>query len=180
MPDTCCVPGCHLRDGKEVKAMGISFHKFPRNATVRQCWLKAISRRGKDETEWVPGPGARVCSKHFSEEDFHPFANIRVLKEGRVPSLSPSTKPRQESTIPFAALAKPTVTKPVVNFKTIQQDHNYALLDPEHAVKKLQAYRNRIHDSEQKLATSRKQINRQQEKIRCLIAELARQKSVNC
>ena len=44
---------------------GISFFRFPANASQQRAWLAAICRRNIDRSLWTPSPHDRVCSNHF-------------------------------------------------------------------------------------------------------------------
>ncbi|KAH6925028.1 hypothetical protein HPB50_027180 [Hyalomma asiaticum] len=71
---------------------GISFHAFPRDPKIRKLWVLAIKR-----DRWQPTSSSRLCSAHFTNEDYvhdpsiaerlgmKPFS--RLLKPNAVPSL---------------------------------------------------------------------------------------------
>lgn len=85
MPQNCCVPHCTkklYRDGGNK----ISFHKFPRELTVKREWIRAIRRDvGRDFTI---NEHTRVCSRHFKKEDFvRTLAGRRMLSDTAVPSV---------------------------------------------------------------------------------------------
>ena len=58
----CSVYGCTRMGG----------HKFPKYICVKKLWVLALNRQqiGKVETLWQPGIAARVCSRHFSAQDY--------------------------------------------------------------------------------------------------------------
>ena len=58
----CSVPQCTNQGG----------HQFPSDSRLRRQWIIAIKRDeliGRDRM-WIPGPAARVCSKHFVNDDY--------------------------------------------------------------------------------------------------------------
>ncbi|KAF6771962.1 hypothetical protein AHF37_09513 [Paragonimus kellicotti] len=59
----CCFAGCHNRtdDGR-----GLSFFRFPRRDVARtKSWVQACGREA-----FIPSQHSRVCSQHFSPDDF--------------------------------------------------------------------------------------------------------------
>ncbi|KYM94832.1 hypothetical protein ALC62_14427 [Cyphomyrmex costatus] len=61
-----------------------SFHRIPANEEMRNKWLRIIGRN-------LSYKGARVCSDHFTENDYHdinPYTKIKRLKNTAVPSLT--------------------------------------------------------------------------------------------
>lgn len=61
MPSTCCcVPGCSNRGG----------HRFPKDAYVRQQWIKAVRREEEGGIKWKPSTSTVVCKKHFQSDDY--------------------------------------------------------------------------------------------------------------
>lgn len=79
----CCVPQCTSSQTK--KAPGVSFHEIPSDRSLRELWLKSISRE-----DWVPNDTSNysvVCSLHFRESDFRENVKKRLLKPGAVPSV---------------------------------------------------------------------------------------------
>lgn len=61
----CSVPGCSVQGG----------HTFPSDrtgSTLRRDWVVAIRRADakKKGKNWEPGVAGRVCSRHFSEQDY--------------------------------------------------------------------------------------------------------------
>ena len=53
-----------------------------KRATFREKWIHAMKRKG-----FQPGNYARVCSDHFSPEDFQPRIKLKVLKRDAVPKV---------------------------------------------------------------------------------------------
>ncbi|XP_064475518.1 THAP domain-containing protein 11-like [Ornithodoros turicata] len=111
----CCVPGYTSNAKKET---GEAFHEIPSNQSLREKWLRAISRDG-----WTPNSTCNystVCSKHFLPSDYKEGLKVRRLKNDVIPSVFPSypaykqpraTKPRNDSSIRKRACAadKPRV-----------------------------------------------------------------------
>ena len=55
---TCYVPGCDSNKKKRDKEL--SFHKFPRDVSLREKWVNSIKRK-----DFIPGEKHRVCSQCF-------------------------------------------------------------------------------------------------------------------
>lgn len=77
---TCCVPGCYNNSHRD---RDLRFYTFPKDATMREMWLRNISRAGVSGcfSTFQPTTGHRVCSVHFS--------GGRKTYTIRVPSLFP-------------------------------------------------------------------------------------------
>lgn len=77
---TCCVPGCYNNSHRDRE---LRFYTFPKDTTLREVWLRNISRAGVSGcfSTFQPTTGHRVCSVHF--------AGGRKTYTIRVPSLFP-------------------------------------------------------------------------------------------
>lgn len=77
---TCCVPGCYNNSHRD---RDLRFYTFPKETTLRELWLRNISRAGVSGcfSTFQPTTGHRVCSVHF--------AGGRKTYTIRVPSLFP-------------------------------------------------------------------------------------------
>ncbi|XP_072236582.1 THAP domain-containing protein 11 [Leuresthes tenuis] len=77
---TCCVPGCYNNSHRD---RDLRFYTFPKDTTLREQWLRNISRAGVSGcfSTFQPTTGHRVCSVHF--------AGGRKTYSVRVPSLFP-------------------------------------------------------------------------------------------
>lgn len=77
---TCCVPGCYNNSHRDRE---LRFYTFPKDTTLREMWLRNISRAGVSGcfSTFQPTTGHRVCSVHF--------AGGRKTYTIRVPSLFP-------------------------------------------------------------------------------------------
>lgn len=56
----CCVPGCDIKSIEN----GISFHRFPTAAIIRERWVESCNITSKI------GNKSFVCSSHFKDEDY--------------------------------------------------------------------------------------------------------------
>ena len=54
---TCCVPGYYSNTKRNKE---LSFHKFPKDESLREKWVYSIKRK-----DFIPGEQQRVCSQHF-------------------------------------------------------------------------------------------------------------------
>ncbi|KAH7947210.1 hypothetical protein HPB52_008240 [Rhipicephalus sanguineus] len=69
------------RSDQRKKQPGVSFHEMPADATLREQWLKVISRKN-----WQPNSTSNysaVCSLHFFDADFREDTRRRMLKPGQ-------------------------------------------------------------------------------------------------
>ncbi|KAA3672540.1 uncharacterized protein DEA37_0009366, partial [Paragonimus westermani] len=94
----CCFAGCHNRtdDGR-----GLSFFRFPRRDVARtKSWVQACGREA-----FVPSQHSRVCSQHFSPDDFERDIRSELLgsshrrlrlKDTAVPTRALGVKSNQE------------------------------------------------------------------------------------
>ncbi|XP_046981545.1 THAP domain-containing protein 6-like [Schistocerca americana] len=82
----CAVVGCTARSDRSQKCLGITFHKFPSNATRKDLWVKALGRK-----DWEPSKYSKVCSQHFREQDIDRTSVSTVrIRENAVPSIFPA------------------------------------------------------------------------------------------
>ena len=105
MVQKCSAFGCL---NKSKKNSGITFHKFPsiQREALRKKWINAMKRRDFD-----PGHYSKVCSDHFSLEDFQPTIKVKVLKRDAIPKVVIGGK-KDETTNPRRVLKRvehPTV-----------------------------------------------------------------------
>ena len=54
---TCCVPGCYSNTNRDKE---LSFHKFPRDVSLREKWVNSIKRE-----DFIPGEQQHLCPQHF-------------------------------------------------------------------------------------------------------------------
>ncbi len=62
MVNRCCVPGC---PASKSNISGVTFHRFPSDPVLLGAWLEHFPK-----TNFAPSAHSRVCSLHFSENDF--------------------------------------------------------------------------------------------------------------
>ncbi|XP_033227372.1 THAP domain-containing protein 4-like isoform X2 [Belonocnema kinseyi] len=71
------------------KKQTATLHRFPREETLYQQWMKLIGREG-----WMP-TRSLLCSDHFRAEDFSWYNDSRTkkrLKPGILPTIFPKIK----------------------------------------------------------------------------------------
>ena len=86
----CVAFGCNSR---QTKGCGISFFRFPKDKTVCRQWVHYCRRADFKE----PTLSSRLCSKHFSEEQYeidpvkrarYGYENAQAkLKDGALPDI---------------------------------------------------------------------------------------------
>ena len=102
---TCCVPGCYTNTKKNRE---LSFHKFPKEKSIREKWVNAIKRNN-----FYPSEHHCVCSQHFHEGSTDVPAIFPLLpqpKQRKAPKLREAVLPREkkrktETCVPSKPLA---------------------------------------------------------------------------
>ncbi|KFM75138.1 THAP domain-containing protein 6, partial [Stegodyphus mimosarum] len=79
-----CVPYCTSKQGKTKL---VTFHEFPCEETLREKWIKNISRKDYSGDLWRPADRSVVCSRHFEKRSYKEGCKIRVLKKDSVPTV---------------------------------------------------------------------------------------------
>ena len=74
MPD-CAVALCG-NYSRKTKGKNISYHSFPQNADLRNIWITKCKR-----ADTVNVRTARICSDHFSEEDYEDGSRAKFMNE---------------------------------------------------------------------------------------------------
>ena len=96
----CCVPLCTHSSGEQTERKQllnerISFHSFPDLQTDKERARQWISKIRRDPgANFVINKNTKLCSKHFTPEDFVygggiPLAPRRLLKKTAIPSIFP-------------------------------------------------------------------------------------------
>uniref|UniRef100_A0A8C6V119 THAP domain-containing protein 1 n=1 Tax=Neogobius melanostomus TaxID=47308 RepID=A0A8C6V119_9GOBI len=80
MPNMCTVQGC---DNKAKVYSVVMFHRFPNNRKRRKVWLAALNMDPTTPVEVLKK--WRVCSEHFTEEDYT-SSGLR-LKDKAIPTV---------------------------------------------------------------------------------------------
>lgn len=71
----CCIENCNSCSTRK-EDIGVTYHKFPKDTTLRDAWITASRRNNID------GP-TYVCSRHFCKKDFKIYKDSKyVLKSG--------------------------------------------------------------------------------------------------
>ncbi|KAL4703496.1 hypothetical protein ACJJTC_011298 [Scirpophaga incertulas] len=92
MVKVCCVRSCRLEGYPGCRK---SFFKFPKDASVRKKWLKALGQE-----DWQPKDYSVVCSDHFNSCDFNvSISGKGKLKEGAMPRSKPVIENFQDPTV---------------------------------------------------------------------------------
>ncbi|XP_068024110.1 DNA transposase THAP9 [Melanerpes formicivorus] len=133
MTRSCSALGCTARDTGRSRERGISFHQFPVDAAQRREWIRAVNRMDpRSRQAWRPGPGAILCSRHFTEDDFERYGMRRKLRRGAVPSrFFPVLEP-----VGIGWWCKPSIRSlkqpvPSPAAEIAAGDHNYSLKEEE-------------------------------------------------
>lgn len=100
MPQKCCVPGCNgnYKNGPKVHVFG-----FPKDASLRQKWLKSIPR-----DNFEPTNNTKVCEAHFPEGSIIKSTTVQDSNSGKIFTID-LLKPRlKEDCIPSIFLNCPS------------------------------------------------------------------------
>ncbi|CAB3247114.1 unnamed protein product [Arctia plantaginis] len=62
---------------------GITFHRFPKDPDIKEKWMNITGRQ-----DWFPTENSRICSVHFTEDDFDVTAKRRNLRKSSIPTLN--------------------------------------------------------------------------------------------
>lgn len=65
MPSSCAVADCPNLSNKTKSDSAIIYHAFPKDKCIRAAWVAKCKRKDK-----INGQFARVCSEHFTREDY--------------------------------------------------------------------------------------------------------------
>ncbi|KAM4530342.1 THAP domain-containing protein 6-like [Odontesthes bonariensis] len=82
MPGWCAAYSCSNERTVEMRKQGITFHKFPKDDSLRKKWEVALRREGFTATN-----NSILCSQHFKQADFDRTGQIVRLRNGVIPSL---------------------------------------------------------------------------------------------
>ena len=89
MPHNCCVPLCTKSGHRIVDGKRVSFHSIPAKQSIRLQWIHAI-RRDPGKVFKITRQ-TKVCSLHFTEDDFMKdpagLSTKRTLLPNAVPSV---------------------------------------------------------------------------------------------
>ncbi|XP_041793358.1 THAP domain-containing protein 1-like [Chelmon rostratus] len=101
MVRTCAYPGC---TNKDESGSPQTFHRFPlANVALRRLWLLSLGLN-VEHTQLPKMRKLRVCSDHFSEDDYLPEGQTkkRILKSTAVPAPQDSTPAAMAEPAQFA------------------------------------------------------------------------------
>uniref|UniRef100_A0A3Q2P8A9 THAP-type domain-containing protein n=1 Tax=Fundulus heteroclitus TaxID=8078 RepID=A0A3Q2P8A9_FUNHE len=131
MPDFCSAYGCGNKRALQTRSRGITFHKFPKDTTLRKKWELAVRRDG-----FVATDRSMLCSEHFKDEDFDRTGQIVRLRLNVIPSIFnfPTSLQKQEvkRSTRTAKKAEESLAMDLTQFSNKDEpqknlDHNYAL-----------------------------------------------------
>ncbi|CAK1586693.1 unnamed protein product [Parnassius mnemosyne] len=77
---SCSILGCNSISQR--KSDNITFHRFPKESAIRNCWIIATGR-----DNWQPTKHSRVCSKHFEPHCFRRTKCLTLLSLRSIPKL---------------------------------------------------------------------------------------------
>ncbi|XP_077376886.1 THAP domain-containing protein 6-like isoform X1 [Festucalex cinctus] len=136
MPDSCAAWGCTNRRTAQSKSQGITFHRFPKEKTLRRHWEAASRMKGFSATR-----SSVLCSEHFKPEDIDATGQTVRIREGARPSVfsfnsrfqkqvftrrTQTSKKARESVASVASKDVPLIKSPPASVPP-PDDHCYAL-----------------------------------------------------
>ncbi|KAG0718439.1 DNA transposase THAP9 [Chionoecetes opilio] len=92
MPRECSAVGCKNGQNTESKMRGITFHKFPSDAGLRQAWEDAVGREN-----FIATTSNVLCSTHFTADSMDRRGPTTRVWRGAVPSRFKDRTPRQKA-----------------------------------------------------------------------------------
>uniref|UniRef100_A0A672GA86 THAP-type domain-containing protein n=1 Tax=Salarias fasciatus TaxID=181472 RepID=A0A672GA86_SALFA len=79
---TVCVVGCKMLSIIHISWYLVMFLRFPQNTEKRRQWEHALRRDG-----FIASKNSKLCSEHFTREDFDRTGQTVRLKAGVVPTV---------------------------------------------------------------------------------------------
>uniref|UniRef100_H2SKM6 THAP-type domain-containing protein n=1 Tax=Takifugu rubripes TaxID=31033 RepID=H2SKM6_TAKRU len=98
MPDFCAAYGCSNERNAQTKSRGITFHRFPKDSTLRKQWELAVKRK-----DFVASGRSLLCSEHFRPHEFDSTGQTVRLRHGVKPSVFNFPSRSQKVFVPFYA-----------------------------------------------------------------------------
>ncbi|XP_022179386.1 uncharacterized protein LOC111040008 [Myzus persicae] len=108
------MPKCIMCSNDSLKTRGtlprVVYHSFPKNPLRKNTWLRAIGIDHCDD-------GQRICSDHFSIEDYRPSIKKRILNRNVVPL--PFNRKFVENCLPYSSIAQSNKNIQIENNKYV-------------------------------------------------------------
>ncbi|XP_015240287.1 PREDICTED: THAP domain-containing protein 6-like [Cyprinodon variegatus] len=179
MPHSCAAINCQKRFTVETRAAGITFHRFPKESSMKKQWIRAVRRK-----DFTPSNASRICSEHFKPEDFDRTGQTVRLREGVVPSVFsfPTRRKKPPATNTTKTSPKKQDSK-VVNISPPAQepeplpspdlDHSYALPpSPGDLKAKLNEALERVESLEREMRNAKDRERRAKTALQVLLMDL--------
>lgn len=90
MPMRCIIAGC-----SNTYKDGVSFHRFPKDESIKKIWIKKVRLT---RAKWTgPSPSSSLCSEHFTDSDYEDSGSHysqfgmkkkKMLKSTAIPNVS--------------------------------------------------------------------------------------------
>uniref|UniRef100_A0A3Q2PST6 THAP domain-containing protein 6-like n=1 Tax=Fundulus heteroclitus TaxID=8078 RepID=A0A3Q2PST6_FUNHE len=186
MPHSCAALDCTKRCTVQTRSLGITFHRFPKEAVMKKRWVKAVRRKG-----FSPSTASRLCSEHFNEEDFDRTGQTVRLRDGVVPSVfsfsTPPKKRRAAKTTKTSSIkqeSKAAESSPPAHKPEPQPapdlDHSYALPPSLGDLKaKLIEALERVENLEREMRNAKDRERRAKNALQVLLEDLKEKNLVN-
>jgi hypothetical protein len=91
----CVAINCSSDSTKVSASDGVHFHTFPTDPGRRREWIVKCRRGRLHSSSWVPGSKARLCSRHFTDDQYDkPPGLLKSIGLKFKPVLKPEAVPR--------------------------------------------------------------------------------------
>ena len=119
MPDFCSSGRCANTN----ETPNVSLHLFPKTSGHRDEWTKFV-QDSKNDDEWLPSSTSRLCSDHFTPENFKNwvkfrsgYANKLLIKPDALPGAlrdTPLTPHPMQNDVTTSFNEQPVISLPAV------------------------------------------------------------------
>ncbi|TNM93556.1 THAP domain-containing protein 2-like [Takifugu rubripes] len=177
MPDFCAAYGCSNERNAQTKSRGITFHRFPKDSTLRKQWELAVKRK-----DFVASGRSLLCSEHFRPHEFDSTGQTVRLRHGVKPSVFNFPSRSQKRAPPRATKAsrKAEESLPAESPQPLHEDephsnadHNYALPASPTALKaRLREALARVESLEREKRNSLLRERRAEKRVLALLQDL--------
>ncbi|XP_051263350.1 THAP domain-containing protein 6 isoform X2 [Dicentrarchus labrax] len=184
MPDFCAAYGCSHERSIQTRSRGITFHRFPKDNSLKRQWELAVKREG-----FVAAERSLLCSEHFKPDDFDRTGQIVRLRHGvkpsvfnfpshlqkQVPSRTTKASRTAEESLPVDLPQHFPEAEPYSNV-----DHNYALpASPTVLKAKLSEALARVESLEREKRNSMIRERRAKKNVHALLKDLRGKNLIN-
>uniref|UniRef100_A0A672FHH2 THAP-type domain-containing protein n=1 Tax=Salarias fasciatus TaxID=181472 RepID=A0A672FHH2_SALFA len=165
---TVCVVGCKMLSIIHLSWYLVMFLRFPQNTEKRRQWEHALRRDG-----FIASKNSKLCSEHFTREDFDRTGQTVRLKAGVVPTVFKFPAHLQRVCVSLT-------NKNIKSLKRKAPDHPYALPSCPKAIKaKLDAALATVRKLQREKSNALARERRAKKNMHALLEELKDKNLIN-